>query len=506
MQRTIDVSLPNVAATEALAATLAKYAVTGDLIRLEGDLGAGKSTFARAFIKALGSAADHMPSPTYTLMQVYDDARVPVAHLDCYRLSDASELDMLDINEYRTHGIILAEWPEKGGDYLRANQADALPYHIQSLDNPGVLTVHFEINADDSRTAVMSTLGDSWSRRFGLFDDRCRRVPNEADRKAFVDSCNLGDYEITPLKQDWSFRTYWRVTAGEKTYVLMDAPPPQEEVVRYSHIAEWFQSIGLRTAQIYNRDVVKGYLLLEDLGNNCLIDELDKTEKVEPWYKKALDVQLHLAQSPRANIRSYTPQDYWAEVNRVTDWYFPYQRGHATSLAERKAFYNVWQPLIAHLQSLPTSTLIWDYHAANMMTLTNMPEEGFNCMGLLDYQDARIGPLCFDLSILLRDIRRDRDDDLEEKMLTYYLENYTGEVDEAAFRTAFNIASLHHTLRIMGGLSRIAMREGRAEPIKQFMPRCEEILSQCFTEPKTFPLRDYLQAQLGDKLNLKNAA
>ena len=113
--------LKNEAATEALAARAAALVQAGDVLRLVGELGAGKSTFARAFIRAMGTASTHIPSPTYTLMQLYDDTRLPVAHLDCYRLDDPAELDYMGLEDLRQSGIIIAEWPPEELHHQRAD-------------------------------------------------------------------------------------------------------------------------------------------------------------------------------------------------------------------------------------------------------------------------------------------------------------------------------------------------------------------------------------------------
>jgi tRNA threonylcarbamoyl adenosine modification protein YjeE len=81
------------------------------MVRLVGPLGAGKSTFARALIKAMGSQVAHMPSPTYTLVQTYEDTRLPISHVDAYRLESLSELQQLGLEEYEQDGLIIAEWP-----------------------------------------------------------------------------------------------------------------------------------------------------------------------------------------------------------------------------------------------------------------------------------------------------------------------------------------------------------------------------------------------------------
>jgi tRNA threonylcarbamoyladenosine biosynthesis protein TsaE len=109
------INLPDEAATARLAARLAAIARVGDIFALEGELGAGKTTFARAFIRARGIADQEIPSPTFTLVQVYDAAEAEIWHFDLYRLAAADEAWELGIEEAFISGISLIEWPDRLG-------------------------------------------------------------------------------------------------------------------------------------------------------------------------------------------------------------------------------------------------------------------------------------------------------------------------------------------------------------------------------------------------------
>lgn len=117
----ITIELSDEAATAALAARLAAVARAGDVIALEGELGAGKTTFARAFIRARGGIGE-VPSPTFTLVQTYDLGGAPIWHFDGYRLRDPDEAWELGIEEAFSEGISLVEWPERFGSLLPARR------------------------------------------------------------------------------------------------------------------------------------------------------------------------------------------------------------------------------------------------------------------------------------------------------------------------------------------------------------------------------------------------
>jgi tRNA threonylcarbamoyladenosine biosynthesis protein TsaE len=117
------IALPDLGATERLAAMLAGIIRRGDVIALEGPLGAGKTAFARAFIRVLGGG-EEVPSPTFTLVQVYDLAPAPVWHFDLYRIGKPGEIYELGIEEGLAEGICLIEWPGRLGPLLPAERLD----------------------------------------------------------------------------------------------------------------------------------------------------------------------------------------------------------------------------------------------------------------------------------------------------------------------------------------------------------------------------------------------
>jgi tRNA threonylcarbamoyl adenosine modification protein YjeE len=128
--------LTGLAETDALAARIAAGLRTGDCVALKGDLGAGKTTLARAILRALG-VEENVPSPTFTLVQSYETARGPVFHFDLYRVEDARELEELGFDEALDSGIVLVEWPERATGRL-----------------PETLTV--DLKTDPERTASVS--------------------------------------------------------------------------------------------------------------------------------------------------------------------------------------------------------------------------------------------------------------------------------------------------------------------------------------------------------------
>jgi tRNA threonylcarbamoyl adenosine modification protein YjeE len=149
-------ALPDLAATAALGARIASGLEAGDLVALEGDLGAGKTTLARAILRGMGVTED-VPSPTFTLVQVYETPRMTVRHYDLYRIEKPGEIDELGLDEALDEGAVLVEWPERAEKRLAAGMlhihlaATGANSRAATLRGPAKWSSHFQEQADHVR-------------------------------------------------------------------------------------------------------------------------------------------------------------------------------------------------------------------------------------------------------------------------------------------------------------------------------------------------------------------
>lgn len=484
--------------TARLATALAKVSVGGDLIRLVGDLGAGKSTFARHYIQTLGHVGD-VPSPTYTLVQTYADTRFPLAHVDCYRMKDPEELNGLGLEAYRQHGILLVEWPEKGSALVADGQPDFLDYYINSIENPGTLTLTFSAGETPLSRKIVLNASPSWQRRFGLIakmgmsfvDALLLRPVTEQGRNTFLDNLGLQGYTVEASDGDWSSRSYARVHLSDgTTKMLMDSPPPLEGVADYVAVADYFRGIGLRAAEIHGRNDVDGYLLTEDFGNTQLWDLVKSGEAQTDWYKAAADGLVEQCLNPAPEwARKYSPKDWWVEVVRFVNWYLPYARGRSCTLEEYAQWQALWMPLYQKVMSQPQGLMMWDCQTPNMMVLGDEPK--LENIGWIDIQDARVASVAQDLALFLRNIRSPQDD-LREAEILDYISARLG-CDRAALKLAVDICSLHHSCRIMGGLVRLHVRDGRNAPAVNYLSRVWEVARQSYDCPELKEIVAFMQ-------------
>lgn len=143
----LEFLLPDMAATERLAAMIAPHLRTGDVIALRGDLGSGKTAFARALLRVLGVPGD-VPSPTFTLVQSYEASGLLISHFDLYRLKSADELDELGWDDALASGIAVVEWPQRAEGRLPVER----------------LALAFTLALDGTRSCAIDSSG-SWTTR-----------------------------------------------------------------------------------------------------------------------------------------------------------------------------------------------------------------------------------------------------------------------------------------------------------------------------------------------------
>jgi N-acetylmuramate 1-kinase len=493
IHKELRLPLPDLAATVALAGALAKLVVIGDVLRLVGDLGAGKTTLTQHLLAALGHVGE-VPSPTYTLVQTYDDTRVPVLHVDCYRTKHPDELLALGVPEYRAHGLIVAEWPDMGGPLLAAAQPDWVGYHINSIENYGVLTIELRM-VGDGREAILRG-SPAWQRRLSLLPSLGVVVPGVVlarpqtaeGRVAFLDGVlGAGTYTLAHRDGDWSGRSYGRVTLADgSTRMLMDAPPPTENAGSYVTVAEQYRAMGLRTARIDAQDLEEGYLLTEDFGDTTLWHALQDGRDHRDWYGVAGEMLVRQCENfaeagAPIGARLYGPRDWWLEAVRWVNWYLPLARGgRGATLEEVATWQRLWAEAYPLVAAMPNGLMMWDCQSPNLMLLGQEPT--LANLGVIDHQDARVAPMAQDAALLLRNIRTAQDDAREAWVLDRLAKDLA--VSRSDLQLALEVASLHHSCRILGGLVRLAVRDNRPAPAQAFLARTWEVAKQSFACPQ----------------------
>ncbi|MFL6724670.1 MAG: aminoglycoside phosphotransferase family protein [Sphingomicrobium sp.] len=296
---------------------------------------------------------------------------------------------------------------------------------------------------------------------------------------------------ILPLAGDASFRRYFRIHAGERRAVLMDAPPPHEDPRPFVRIAGWLQEIGLAAPRVLAADLEKGLLLLDDLGDARMRETLDAEPGIErDLYETAVDVLVHLhRQPPMPGLPPHGLQEWLTELRLFPDWYVP-----AVGLepVDVEAWDAAWRQVLEQVANdgLGPVTVLRDYHAENVMLLDG--RGGIERFGLLDFQDALSGHPAYDLVSVLEDARRDVPPELERDMIDRYLANAGA---DQRFEPAYWALAAQRNTRILGVFCRLWKRDNKPH-YTQFQPRMWGLLERDLAQPGLAPVRQWFDANI----------
>ncbi len=494
------VALADEKATQRLAVDIAAALAPGDLITLSGDLGAGKTAFARALIRHLaGNDALEVPSPSFTLMQSYDLPRFAVLHADLYRLSGPAELAELGFEEVTPGVVTLLEWPDRAACFLPADRLDVAftlsPQHGASFRNARVTG-------------------------YGALAPRAERI---AAIRGFLARAGFAEAERRYMQGDASTRAYERLTLEGASYILMNSPkrpdgPPVRTGKPYSQIAHLAENVtpfiamaqalrarGLSAPAIYASDRDAGLLLLEDFGGELVVAG-EPPAPVEQRYEVAADLLAALHREPLPGVLPVEPGVDYAlppydmdalliEVELLLDWYLPRMQA-SVAQPGREAYVALWREALTPILAAPPTWVLRDYHSPNLLWLAQ--RERVARIGLLDFQDAVMGPEAYDLASLAQDARVDVPEMLEIALLSRYTRaRRTADpaFDAPAFAKAYATLAAQRASKILGIFARLDRRDGKPQYLRH-VPRVWGYLQRSLTHPALKPLAGWYRANV----------
>jgi aminoglycoside/choline kinase family phosphotransferase len=317
----------------------------------------------------------------------------------------------------------------------------------------------------------------------------------EALIRDFLSRHGWGDADRRPLADDASFRRYDRLRRGGDRAVLMDAPPPQEDVRPFVAIAERLCALGFSAPEVMASDVAAGLLLLEDLGDATFTRVLADGGDEAALYTLATDVliALHKTFDPvtAPAIPPYDDDRLLDEALLFVDWYLPAVRGEPASDSLRRNYIDLWRAVLPAARRAPPTLVLRDYHVDNLMVVDG--RSGVRACGLLDFQDAVIGPAAYDVVSLLEDARRDVSPDLAARLLARYRDAFPA-LDTANFDASYAILGAQRSAKILGIFTRLDRRDGKPVYLKH-IPRVWRWLAGDLRHPALAALRVWFDAE-----------
>ena len=497
--------------TEAELAKLAAWTSLilkkGDTLHLGGDLGAGKTTFARALIRHLSeNSIDEIPSPTFALLQHYETARIDIYHFDLYRLSDPDEAFEIGLDDAAINGVSLIEWPER------------LENHI----GPDYLDIRLdEAQASEERHVTLTGHG-TWKERIARLQQLV----------GFVEKSDWSAAQPLYMQGDASARGYARLTGLDRPAILMNAPdqpdgPPVRDGKPYSQIAHLAEDVrafvavanamraaGFHAPEIYAHDLRGGFLILEDMGSQVFGSEISAGRPIIELYQPAVDVlgemrnlqvppTLPLPGGETYQVPDFDQGAFLIEAELLIDWYWPGLKPGAITDRQRHEFQALYRDLFARIANCDQGWILRDFHSPNLIWLDKADEEpAINHVGIIDFQDALRGPRSYDLVSLLQDARLDVPLSIEAELLSHYCRSANAHdpaFNEDQFRLSYAILGAQRNTKIIGIFARLSMRDGKTDYIKH-MPRIWQYLERNLAHPELASLKNWFDEHFPQSL------
>ncbi len=317
-----------------------------------------------------------------------------------------------------------------------------------------------------------------------------------AHQAAFLAAAGWAGIPEIPLPGDASFRRYARLSDDHRRAMLMDAPPPQEDVRPFVEVARLLRALGYSAPAILAEDAEHGFLLLEDLGDATYTRVIAAGGDETPLYALAVDVLADL--HDRFDTRSAHPVPPYldtlllAEAALLTDSFLPVVTGQPTPEVVRAEYLGLWSRLLPLSRAVPPGLVLRDYHIDNLMWLEDRP--GLARCGLLDFQDAVIGPVAYDLVSLLEDARRDVAPDLRQAMRERYLDRRRG-IDPLALDLAMAVLGAQRHAKVIGIFCRLAQRDGKPGYLRH-LPRLWRLIEASLAHPALAPMEEWMERHI----------
>ena len=276
-------------------------------------------------------------------------------------------------------------------------------------------------------------------------------------------------YEIIPISSDASFRRYFRITISRtsRTLILMDSPPEKEPLQKFLSRAEIFDELKITIPKIYSRNTLMGFLIIEDFGDTTLLKKISRYKDPSPLLISAIDILLKIETEYKKKrnvcdrrVQVFSKKILLEELDLFRNWYVGTHLNQKSKCFPFHNFQTLTELLVSSMLREPQTLTHRDFHSKNLMYLSKSKK-----IGVIDFQDALIGPLTYDLVSLLKDAYTDYNEDVENTCLKYFFEKIKerqlvkGSFE--SFKTSYDYTAIQRNLKIMGIFCRLKYRDNK---------------------------------------------
>ncbi len=295
------------------------------------------------------------------------------------------------------------------------------------------------------------------------------------------------DFTIEVASSDASFRSYYRMFSGGKSYIVMDSSKQKESLIPFVDMQRRLCSVGVSVPDILNIDMDLGYAVLEDFGSIHLWDKLGD-ESNEAYYKKAIDEIIHMQKADINGLLPYDKEFLLFEMNLMEEWYLAKHLGVHLGNEQKSELANVLEFIVSEVTAQPNGIFVHrDFHSRNIMIKDD------ETLGVIDFQDARSGAVTYDLVSLLKDCYYEIDEVKRNNLVLYFRDQKDLNVDDGTMLRWFDMMGLQRHIKVLGIFARLSHRDGKDGYLADIPLTLKYVLETVVKYPQTKPLLEILK-------------
>ena len=266
--------------------------------------------------------------------------------------------------------------------------------------------------------------------------------------------------ELEAVAADASFRKYYRLKSSMHSGIVMDASAQKESLTPYIDIEHRLYEAGVRVPKINTYNRAEGFLFMEDIGNKHLADMFD--DDYAHFYRQAIDTIVKMQNTDMKDLPEYDADFLHVEMDLMQEWYLEKHLDVKLDEAQKQIISSALERITEEVLAQPQGVFVHrDYHSRNLM-ISPCDEK----IVVIDYQDARVGAVTYDLVSLLRDVYVELDSYDVEQMALEFRDSKGLDVDDATFMRWFDFMGLQRHIKILGIFSRLSLRDGKEDYLK----------------------------------------
>lgn len=305
---------------------------------------------------------------------------------------------------------------------------------------------------------------------------------------------NQNSFSLTPLAGDASFRRYFRLSSDKITRIVMDAPPEKENIKPFISVNQTLQTNGIHTPTIHSVDLAQGFILLDDLGDHLFLNTIT-TANQDNLYHSAINTLIQIQQCPTTSIPIFDKTHMLKEIALFHEWFLNAYLGITLTVAEEDLLSTTFNLLTDNIANQPQVFIHRDYHSRNLMVVgDHTPPQ----LGVIDFQDAMLGPVTYDLASLLKDCYIQLPTISYDNYLNYFYQHQPliQPWTLQTLRKEIDFCGLQRHLKVLGIFCRLALRDNKLNYLRD-LPLTMNYTITCLKRHAEFsPLLRFIETRV----------